>query len=96
MLKKKPRFFGTFEPHRWLGKTSALFLAMVAGANALALWYKPLSDFRADVYKDPWGLPIMYTVWILGFFALELVRRKVRYDLDILQWERLTKGKVGR
>ncbi|MGA1800172.1 hypothetical protein VH567_15485 [Sphingomonas sp. 4RDLI-65] len=95
-MAKKPQFFNSFVLSRFLFKVSALYVGMLSVGSAFSDYSQFVSDLRDALKAERWTVFYIYGFWVAAFFALELVRRKVRYDLDVLRYERLSKSRRRR
>ena len=81
MAKEPPKFFAGFSFGRFVFKAVGLFFAFLAGGSAIADWSNWGNALRDAVRKQPHGIAIVFGVWMLAFFAYEVLRLKLRYDL---------------
>lgn len=82
-----PRFFDDFSLVRFLSKAVLLYLGLLGFGTAFADWSNLVSSIRDQVKAD--GLTVFYGfgAWLALLGAYELLRMKLRYDLQMSRIE---------
>lgn len=80
-----PRFFAGFNPTTYAIKSVGLFLAILGAGSAFADWSAWVSEIRDDVKGGGFTVFYLFLFWEVAWFAFEMVRLKLRYDLAVVR-----------
>ncbi|WP_336980123.1 hypothetical protein [Altererythrobacter fulvus] len=73
-------------PHfRVLFRAAATFIALLAGAQVLAGFWKPAEDARAWLFSELWATPGLFCAFYALFLTSECIQRSQREAMEKLR-----------